>query len=107
MSAPPGLVWYRQAKLSDGQVVGVPAGNTVNVQVYVRVINGADLAGLEFRAIVTSNGAAPALNQTVQFIAAAGITNPISQLFLTDEFADPAAQNFYRAVLTNSIGPPP
>jgi hypothetical protein len=78
---PPGQVWLRQAKV--GAVAGTNGspGSTVTIPVYLRVITGADVNGMEFQADVTPNDpATPPLTQTLQFIAAPGIEapNPVS-----------------------------
>ena len=63
------------------------AGGTVNVPVFVKVVPGASLAGLQFRAIVTPGNAAPALTQNLQFISADGVTAPVTQSFRPGEIA--------------------
>jgi hypothetical protein len=52
------------------------------VPVYLRVITGASVSGMEFRALVTPNDdTTPALTQTLQFIPAPGIAAPLSSSF--------------------------
>lgn len=67
---PPGEVWHRQAALGALPLENVLPGTTVNVPVCARVAPGAQLAGLQFRAIVNPENGAPALAQQAQFIPA-------------------------------------
>lgn len=70
--------WYRQA-LVGALPVGQAVPNTsVSVPVYVQTMAGATLAGLQFRASVKPEGAAPALAQPPQFVPAAGVNAPDS-----------------------------
>jgi hypothetical protein len=72
---PPGLVWFCQASIGAGNAVELIPGNTCSLPVYARVLPGYSLWGMDFRAVVTPNGAAPAVGQ-VQFNAAPGIPPP-------------------------------
>jgi hypothetical protein len=76
VATPPGQVWYRQAALGAASSVSGLPGGTVEVPVFAKVISGASLAGLQFRAVVTPDSGAPALNAQVQFIAAANLPGP-------------------------------
>ncbi|MFM2296170.1 MAG: hypothetical protein RLZZ350_2583 [Verrucomicrobiota bacterium] len=73
---PPGQVWYRQAAVGAASSVSGLPGSTVDVPVFAKVISGASLAGLQFRAVVMPDAGAPALNAQVQFIAAANLPGP-------------------------------
>jgi hypothetical protein len=65
----PGLVWFCQACVGSGAVTGAVPGQTYSLPVYVNVLPGYSLMALQFRAIVTPNGDAPAGGQ-IQFNAA-------------------------------------
>ncbi len=67
---PPGEVWNRQAALGALPLENVLPGTTVNVPVFARVAPGAQLAGLQFRAVVSPADGSPALAQQAQFIPA-------------------------------------
>ncbi len=66
---PPGEVWNRQAAIGALPLENVTPGLVVNVPVFARVAPGAQLAGLQFRAVVSPENGAPALAQQAQFIA--------------------------------------
>ena len=85
LPGPPGLVWYREASVGAISGSNALAGNTVDVPVFAKVVNGANLAGLQFRAVVTPDGVAPALTSPVQFVTAPGMTNPVTQSFNVDQ----------------------
>ncbi len=72
---PPGSVWFCQASISAGNAVELRPGNTCSLPVYASVLPGCSLWGLDFRAVVTPNGSAPAVGQ-VQFNPSGGIPPP-------------------------------
>ncbi len=76
---PPSWPWYRQALVGGVSVGNVAPGATVQVPVYVKLQYGSTLAGLQFRAVVTPQNGAPALNAAPQFNAAAGVPSPALQ----------------------------
>ncbi len=65
---PPGEVWHRQVALGALPLENVVPGMTVDVPVFARVAPGAQLAGLQFRAVVRPSDGAPALAQQAQFV---------------------------------------
>ncbi|PAW80763.1 MAG: hypothetical protein B9S33_17930 [Pedosphaera sp. Tous-C6FEB] len=67
---PPGEVWHRQVGLGALPLENIAPGTTVNVPVFARVAPGAQLAGLQFRAVVTPSAGAPVLAEQAQFIPA-------------------------------------
>jgi hypothetical protein len=75
--SPPGLVWFCQASIGAGTVTNLLPGSTCPLPVYVSVLPGYSLAGLQFRAIVSPNGNAPPVGQ-VEFIPTNGIPSPMS-----------------------------
>ena len=81
--APPGskstAPWYRQALLGALSAGNALAGGTVHVPVYVKLADGAMLSGLQFRVIVTPQGAAPPLTQAPQLSLAPGVASPTLQ----------------------------
>jgi hypothetical protein len=72
---PPGQVWLRQAAIGGGTAAGLLPGATASIPVYVKVLPGYSLAGLQFRAALLPNGAAP-VPGPIQFSAAAGVPVP-------------------------------
>jgi hypothetical protein len=75
--SPPGQVWYKQAKIGAAWGTNGAPGSIANIPVYLRVITGANVSGMEFRAIVSpNNDVTPGVAQTLQFIPAAGIPVP-------------------------------
>jgi hypothetical protein len=74
-STPPGLVWFCQANITAGNEVALSAGNTCSMPVYANVLPGYSVWGMDFRAVVTPNGSAPAVGQ-VRFNAAPGMPPP-------------------------------
>lgn len=62
-AAGPGKVWDRQAKIIAGTVENAAPGSLCSVPVYVNVMPGCTLSGLQFRAIMESTGSAPAIGQ--------------------------------------------
>jgi hypothetical protein len=74
---PPGQVWYKQAKIGAAWGTNGEPGSIVNVPVYLRVITGANVSGMEFRAIVSPNDdVTPGMTQTIQFVPAGGVLTP-------------------------------
>lgn len=71
-----GEVWFRQAAIGALALENVAPGATVNVPVFTRVAPGAQLAGLQFRALVNPADGSPALAQPPQFIALNALLNP-------------------------------
>ena len=71
-----GEVWFRQAAIGALPLENVAPGATVNVPVFTRVAPGAQLAGLQFRALVNPADGCPALAQPPQFIALNALLNP-------------------------------
>ena len=73
---PPGEVWNRQAAIGALPLDNVAPGATVNVPVFTRVAPGAQVAGLQFRAVVNPANGAPPLPQPPQFISLNALLNP-------------------------------
>lgn len=73
---PPGEVWNRQAAIGALPLENVTPGTTVNVPIFTRVAPGAQLAGLQFRALVNAENGAPALAQPPQFLSLNVLLNP-------------------------------
>ncbi|HVM47623.1 MAG TPA: chitobiase/beta-hexosaminidase C-terminal domain-containing protein [Candidatus Acidoferrum sp.] len=71
--------WYRQTLVGAVSVGNTLPGSAVSVPVYVKLADGATLSGLQFRAVVTPQGGAPALAQAPQFSPAAGVAGPTLQ----------------------------
>ncbi len=57
---PPGLIWLRQAGVGAGTEINIAPGSTCSIPVYVNVSTGSSLSGLQFRAILSAEGGAPA-----------------------------------------------
>jgi sugar lactone lactonase YvrE len=74
-SSLPAGVWFRQAALSAGTVANLLPGNTASIPLYVNVLPGYSLAGLQFRALLWPAAGAP-LAAPLQFSPAAGIPPP-------------------------------
>jgi hypothetical protein len=72
---PPGLVWLRQAAIGADTQINVAPGSTCSIPVYVNVSRGSTLSGLQFRAILSSEGSAPAPG-AIAFSPAAGVPTP-------------------------------
>lgn len=70
LSESPGTVWFRQALLGAVSLDNVEPNTTVEVPVYVNLVPGASLAGLQFRAFVTPEGGAPPIAGVVSFVPA-------------------------------------
>jgi hypothetical protein len=75
-NSPPGLVWFCEASIGSGTIVEALPGNSCSLPVYVNVLPGYNLAALQFRAIVTGSGGAPAVT-SIQFNPAAGVPAPL------------------------------
>lgn len=73
---PPGEVWHRPAAIGALPLENVAPGATVNVPVFARVAPGAQLAGLQFRALVNADNGAPTLPQPPQFISLTQLLTP-------------------------------
>ncbi|MEN9574041.1 MAG: hypothetical protein RL514_1896 [Verrucomicrobiota bacterium] len=93
----PGVVWHRQAAIGALQLENVLPGATVSVPVFARVAPGAQIAGLQFRALVNPAEGSPALAAPPQFIALgalpafiAGQTNAIVAAWNVGQLALPA-----------------
>ncbi len=71
----PGVAWLRQATIHAGTIAQLTPGNTYSIPVYVNVLPGCSLSGLQFRAMLVPNGAAPAPGQ-IQFNAVPGLPPP-------------------------------
>jgi hypothetical protein len=75
--------WYRQALIGAVPTGNAVPGRTVNVPVYVKLSDAATLSGVQFRAVVTPQGGAPALTQSPQLALAAGVPGPTLQQTFT------------------------
>jgi hypothetical protein len=75
--------WYRQALIGAVPTGNAVPGRTVNVPVYVKLSDAATLLGVQFRAVVTPQGGAPALTQSPQLALAAGVPGPTLQQTFT------------------------
>src|SRR6185295_13070705 len=71
--------WYKQVLVAGTPVGNIIPGTQVSVPVYVKLADGATVAGLQFRASVTSPNGAPGLTQPPQLNRAAGIPSPFLQ----------------------------
>ena len=71
----PGVAWLRQASIHAGTIANLVPGNTYSIPVYINVLPGYNLSGLQFRATLQPNGTAPAPGQ-IQFSAAPGLPAP-------------------------------
>jgi hypothetical protein len=78
-NTPPGLVWFRQAVIGAGTEANVAPGSLCSIPVYVNVGSGYSLSGLQFRAILSANGGAPA-PEAITFQPATGVPPPAFQL---------------------------
>jgi hypothetical protein len=75
--------WYCQALIGAVPTGNAVPGRTVNVPVYVKLSDAATLSGVQFRAVVTPQGGAPALTQSPQFALAAGVPGQTLQQTFT------------------------
>ncbi|MGA2176181.1 MAG: chitobiase/beta-hexosaminidase C-terminal domain-containing protein [Verrucomicrobiota bacterium] len=75
-NTPPGLVWLRQAVIGAETETNVAPGSVCSIPVYVKVSPGYSLAGLQFRAILSAEGGAPAPG-AIAFSPAGGVPTPI------------------------------
>jgi sugar lactone lactonase YvrE len=73
---PPGLVWLRQASVGAGTQINVAPGSSGSVPIYANVSSGSSLSGLQFRAILSADGSAPAPG-AIKFSPAAGVPTPL------------------------------
>ncbi len=73
---PPGMVWLSQASIGSGTITSALPGNTYSLPVWVKVLPGYSLAGLQFRTIVTGGSGAPAVS-SIQFNPAGGVPAPL------------------------------
>jgi len=76
MDTPITWTWYRQALIGGVSVGNAAANTTVSVPVYVKIGDSSTLAGLQFRAVVTPQGGAPALTSAPQLSRASGVPVP-------------------------------
>ena len=76
---PPGWVWLRQALIGANTVTSVTPGTRCSIPVYVNVGSGYNLAGLQFRAVLSPAGSAPAPG-ALAFAPAPGMAAPTLQL---------------------------
>jgi hypothetical protein len=74
-TSPPGQVWLRQAAIHAGTISQLVPGQSYSIPVFINVLPGCSLAGLQFRATLVPNGNAPAPGQ-IQFNQAAGLPPP-------------------------------
>jgi len=72
---PPGTVWMRHAVVGALPVANLFPGSSYFIPVYVKVLPGYSLSGLQFRAILLPQNNAPDPGQ-IQFIAASGSPAP-------------------------------
>jgi sugar lactone lactonase YvrE len=81
-----GGVWLRQATIGALAVENVKPDDVVDIPVYVRVVTGYSLAGLQFRATLSPEADAPSLNLPMQFVPAPGrpVPSQQSQIALND-----------------------
>jgi sugar lactone lactonase YvrE len=75
-NSPPGLVWFREASVGSGTIIDALPGNAYSLPVYVNVLPGYSLAGMQFRAIVTGSSGTPAVS-SIQFNPAGGVPAPL------------------------------
>jgi hypothetical protein len=68
----PSVVWLRQASIHAGTIAGLVPGNDYSIPIYINVLPGYSLSGLQFRATLLPNGNAPAPGQ-IQFSPAPGL----------------------------------
>ncbi len=72
--------WYRNALIGAIPVGDAIPNLSVDVPIYAKIAAGSSLAGLQFRACVTPEGAAPPVTQNAQFLAADGVNAPDYQI---------------------------
>jgi hypothetical protein len=68
----PNVVWLRQASIHAGTIAGLVPGNDYSIPIYINVLPGYSLSGLQFRATLLPNGNAPPPGQ-IQFSPAPGL----------------------------------
>jgi len=71
----PGNVWFRQAVFGSAPPPVTQPGATCVVPIYVKILPGYSLAGLQFRASVVADGGGP--SPAISFSEGQGIPNPI------------------------------
>ena len=71
----PGNVWFRQAIFGSAPPPVTQSGATCVTPVYVKVLPGYSLSGLQFRVSVVADGGGPA--PAISFSEAQGVPNPI------------------------------
>lgn len=81
---PPGLVWFRNARIESQTITNAQPGNEYNLPVYLVVKPGSSVAGLQFRAAMIPMSGAPGLDEALTFTPVAGIPQPISRPALLD-----------------------
>lgn len=69
--------WRRQALVTAIPQENVQPGTTVNMPIYASVATGYRLAGLAFRATISPEPSAPAVQRPVRFVGASGLPDPI------------------------------
>ena len=69
--------WRRQALVTAIPQENVQPGATVNMPIYASVASGYRLAGLAFRATISPEPSAPAVQRPVRFVGASGLPDPI------------------------------
>ena len=74
-SPQPGVPWLRQASIHAGTITNLSPGMSYSIPVYINVLPGYSLSGLQFRATLLPNGDAPPPGQ-IQFSAAPGLPAP-------------------------------
>jgi hypothetical protein len=79
---PPGAVWVRQVQLSASPIENAAPGSVCDIPVHVQIAPGCQLSGLAFRATLEADGAAPPLEQPLQFIPAALMPAPAQNMAL-------------------------
>jgi len=68
----PDVVWLREASIHAGTIAGLIPGLVYSIPLYVNVLPGYSLSGLQFRATLIPNGDAPTPGR-IQFSAAPGL----------------------------------
>jgi hypothetical protein len=111
----PGTAWFREATMSAGTIVNLVPGATASIPVYVNVMPGYNLAGLQFRAMLWPEGGAPEA-APLQFTTAAGLPAPgiyagassneiVCAWSLFDPFNPPLQGSNYLGNLTFQVPP--
>ncbi|HOW65511.1 MAG TPA: chitobiase/beta-hexosaminidase C-terminal domain-containing protein, partial [Verrucomicrobiota bacterium] len=71
-----GLAWFRQARIVAGVVENAQPGQRVSVPIYLEVQPGFQVAGLQFRTLITPMNGGPEIAQQGDFAPAGGIPTP-------------------------------